>query len=155
MINEHGDVFSIISNRLLKPKIDRYGYKIVALTKKGKASHIGVHRLVAMAFIENPKNKSCVNHINEIKTDNHVSNLEWVTVKENDNHGTRNIRIANSKKKRPIVQMDLNENIIVEHAGIKDAQRYTGVNRNSIREVCRGNRETAGGFKWKYKEEQK
>lgn len=153
LINERGDVYSLFSKRLLKPKIDKYGYLVIALSKNGKTRYFGVHRLVAITFIPNIENKPCVNHINEVKTDNRVCNLEWVTVKENDNHGTRNARMARSKKKKSVIQMDLSKNIIAIHDGIKDAQRNTGVNRNSIRDVCRGNRLTAGGFAWAYKED--
>ena len=59
----------------------------------------------------------------------------------------------NSKKKNPIVQYDKNMNLIRIHLGIKDAMRNTGVNRNSIRDVCRGYRENAGGYIWRYYKE--
>ena len=153
LINDDGDVYSTLRKKLLKPKTDKYGYLIVALSKDGKTSHIGVHHLVAMTFIKNPFNKPCVNHINEIKTDNRVTNLEWVTVKENDNHGTRNVRMSETKKRKPVLQINSDLNIVTKFKGVKDAQRATGVNRNCIREVCRGNRKTAGGFIWKYEED--
>ena len=155
LVSDTGLVFSKLSNRLLKPKIDRYGYKVIGLTLNGKTKHITIHRLVAINFIHNPNNLPVVNHIDENKLNNNVNNLEWTTVKDNDNHGTRNIRMANTKKKNPIAQYDLNMNLIAIHLGIKDAQRDTGVNRNSIRDVCRGNRSNAGGYVWRYFKEVK
>ena len=150
LVSNTGLIFSKISNRLLSPKIDRYGYKVVALSRNRKLKYFTVHRLVAISFIPNPYNLPTVNHKDENKLNNRVDNLEWSTVKDNDNYGTRNERMANSKKKNPIAQYDLSMNLIKVHSGIKDAQRNTGVNRNSIRDVCRGIRPYAGGYAWRY-----
>lgn len=150
LVSNTGEVFSKLSARTLKPKIDRYGYKVVALSRNGKTRHFTVHRLVATAWIPNVEGLPTVNHKDENKLNNHVGNLEWSTVKDNDNYGTRNERMANTKKKKPIAQYDTDGNLIHVHLGIKDAQRNTGVNRNSIREVCRGNRPSAGGYVWQY-----
>jgi hypothetical protein len=67
---------------------DRYGYARVYLTDvtTGKRKGEFVHRLLAKAFIPNPDNKPCVNHINGDKTDNSLSNLEWNTHKQNTRH---------------------------------------------------------------------
>jgi hypothetical protein len=62
------------------------GYYKVALFKDGLGNRIGVHRLVALAFIPNPENKPQVNHINSDKSDNSIGNLEWVTIRENITH---------------------------------------------------------------------
>lgn len=83
--------------KLLKPKIDRYGYETVVLTKDGIRKNYTIHKLVALAFIPNPENKKTVNHKDGNKLNNNVSNLEWATEKENQNHKWKN-GFANYKR---------------------------------------------------------
>jgi hypothetical protein len=88
-ITRNGEVYSHISNKYLKP-MKVLGYLRVELTKNRERKTLRIHRLVAMMFIRNPKNKKEVNHINGIKTDNRVENLEWNTAKENMRHAYDN-----------------------------------------------------------------
>lgn len=86
--------------KILKPIINvrRYGYLQIILFKNKKPKTFKVHRLVALAFLENPQNLPCINHKDENKDNNNVSNLEWVTVKQNNNYGTRNERTSKKMK---------------------------------------------------------
>lgn len=83
--------------QILKPSLDRYGYPQINLSSpQSKPTTYKIHRLVAEAFIPNAENKPCINHINGIKTDNKVNNLEWVTHSENNKHAY-NIGLSDAK----------------------------------------------------------
>jgi len=71
--------------RILKPT-SKSGYCSIALCKNGRAETCLIHRLMGKAFLPNPENKRTINHLNGIKTDNRIENLEWATYKENMNH---------------------------------------------------------------------
>ena len=86
----NGDVFSWKTNKFLKPQKQKKGYLTVNLFKDKKFKTKTIHRLVAISLIENPMNKPCVNHKDLDKTNNHISNLEWVSQKENIQHACDN-----------------------------------------------------------------
>lgn len=78
--------------RVLKPYLDTKGYYSYTLTVLGKQKDHLAHRIVAYAWIENAKDRPCINHIDSNRKNNVVSNLEWVTYKENTNHCIKNGR---------------------------------------------------------------
>ena len=134
-----------------------HGYLQVHLCKNGKVKYYRVHRLVAFAFIENdnPTEKIEVNHINEIKTDNRVENLEWVTPKQNSNHGTRTERVAKAQRGR---KSKRSKKVICVETGIvygstREVERKLGLAHNNICNCCNGNLKTVGGYHWMYYED--
>lgn len=100
-ITEDGKIWSYVYKKLLKPSLDRDGYEIVWLYDKNrKVKALKIHRLVAETYIPNPDYLPQVNHKDENKQNNNVSNLEWCTGKYNANYGTRNKRISDIQKRR-------------------------------------------------------
>lgn len=86
------------NERLLKLHIQHDGYLRAALSKGNKRRYFNAHRIVAGVFIPNPENKSHVNHINSVRSDNRVENLEWVTPRENTQHAIKSGRFHSSIK---------------------------------------------------------
>lgn len=142
--------------KMLKPGIGSLGYAHVTVNHAGAKRIIKVHRAVALAFIENPDALPCINHKNEIKTDNRVSNLEWCTVKYNTNYGTGMKRNAekqrNTKKTRKPIIAIAPDGTETEYQSIRDCQRILGVNQSHISKAARGIRyRTIHGYRFKFK----
>lgn len=74
---------------LRKPRLNSGGYHLIILSKPGRRLMTFVHRLLMIAFVSNPENKPCVNHIDGNSSNNDLNNLEWVTKKENTRHAWR------------------------------------------------------------------
>jgi hypothetical protein len=155
-ISNYGNVKNIITNKLLKSS-EMGGYKSISLTQNGKRNSFKIHRLVAMAFIDNPDNKSDVNHKDKNKGNNTVSNLEWMTRKENNIHRCQDIKIKNNKNK-PINRINCNTSEVLEqYNSIEDAAiwafnnnltKNTHNGRNSIGNCINGLAKSSYGYKW-------
>ena len=134
-------------------------YLCVGLTKNSKGKMYKVHRLVADAFIPNPKNKPQVNHINGNKIDNRVENLEWNTESENLKHAFKNglkkqyIGSENSRSKQ-VKQIEIKTNVVINVFGsIREAERITGVPHSNITKCCNNDYKSAGGYIWRFSDE--
>ena len=126
------------------------GYKYITLRRKNnKDKSFRVHRLVAITFIpnDNPKRKRYVNHKDGNKTNNKVSNLEWITPANNIKHAIENGLIKRLTRK--VQQYDQEGNLIKTFNSIKEASKETGIDDSSIGRACRINSKS-GGFIWKY-----
>ena len=147
-VSNLGRVRNIKSGRILKPFPNRGGYLRHKLYGYDKKKNLPLHRIIATAFIDNPDEKPCVNHIDENKLNNDLSNLEWCTVKENNIHGTRTKRAAEKCFKK-VIQLDLNDNVLNEFESMKQAEQETGVSVRRISDCCcNEKRKSAGGYKW-------
>lgn len=140
-ITSCGKVWSYKSQKFLKPAKDKDGYYDVSLYKDGERKHFKVHRLVAQAYIPNPNNLPLINHKNERKTDNYVSNLEWCDAKYNNNYGTRK-----DLNKTPVYCVELDQ--MFDSAS--DAARQLEIDNSSISKCCKGKYKTCGGYTWRY-----
>lgn len=101
-----------VKGRILKTFVGSTGYEFAVFQVGKKTKNFAVHRLVAIHFLNNDQNKYAVNHLNGIKTDNNVQNLEWVTKSENEIHARKNgLKCTKGEKASKAV---LNTNQILE-----------------------------------------
>ena len=155
---------------VLKQYEDRNGYMYVTLSNNKKRKTIKVHRLVAEAFLDNPNSYPCVNHIDSNRKNNNVSNLEWVTYKQNMKHAVKNHRFDNMAKlnseriklnplngyiyankltKKRVGKFD-EFGCIEIYESISEASRKTGISIASISYSANGKRATGGGYIWHF-----
>lgn len=155
-ISNYGNVRSLKKDAFLMKGGYLKGYKIISLWKNGTGKMFRVHRLVAAAFIPNPENKPCIDHIDGNRTNNHADNLRWVTAKENSN----NYNAPNTYKGKKInkggkavLQYDLEGNFIKEWVTTMEIQRQLNYHRSNISNCCNGLVKTAYNYIWRYKNE--
>jgi hypothetical protein len=147
LISSKGRLKNAKTGRIHAVNLDSDGYPHYLLCSNNKRKPVTAHRLVALAFIDNPSNLPCINHKDENKTNNSVENLEWCTVKHNNCYGTKLQRLSD-KLSRPVAQM-MNGEVLAVYKNSMIAQKATGVDFSKIRMCCRGVRKHAGGYEWK------
>lgn len=156
-----------IKQRILKPQKCSNGYLFVGLSVSSRAKLCLIHRLVAISFISSEHIDLEVNHIDEDKENNHVSNLEFVNHKHNINHGTaisRRVSSSNfkgennpmygkkgelNKNSRPVCQYDVNGNLLKTYSCAAEAARILNGSKSHIYRCINGHVDYAYGFKWK------
>ena len=159
-VSDLGRVKSLVRNNTIKkPRILKNcctckNYYIVTLSKNNIVKTRRVHRLVAEAFIPNPNNLPEVNHKDEDKSNNCVSNLEWCDSKYNNTYGNRTKK-ASIKCSKSVSMFDKEGNYIKTYKSCSEASEKTGASASHISACClnRYGRKTAGGYVWKYESE--
>ena len=146
----------IRQSKLLNKQVNNIGYEYVILSNEiVKHKTLTVHRLMAKTFLDDYSDTLNVNHINGIKTDNRIENLEMVTHSENIKKRYE-IGIDGNNYKA-VEQYDLDGNYIATYKSSYEAEKITNICRTSIGSCCRKEEGhyTAGGYIWKFKEEKK
>lgn len=141
-------------SRTLKPKLDRYGYLKLTLCKNKNYKYVTIHRLVATSFIDNPENKSEVNHKDGNKLNNCVENLEWLTGLENIYHaftaGLTPKTPLNNPKSIKISQYDLNGNFIKTFPSTREVERELGFSHSTVGKAAKSKTHFSHNFLWRY-----
>ena len=141
LVSDQGRVMNAKTGKILKAGRNQYGYYLVVLCKDGVKKTKLVSRLVAEAFIPNPEGLETVNHINKVKTDNRVENLEWMTQGDN-------VRYSRAK---PVEQYDLYDGrLIATYQSLTDCCELTGYCQSAISKACNGQYKRAYGYTWRY-----
>lgn len=144
----------IVRERLMKSKIDKYGYVAYSLCKESKMSYFTSHRLVALAFIENKHNYKQINHINGNKLDNSIYNLEWCDNQHNMKEAYR-LGLSKARKSKDNLLSKkigkIKDGIFVkEYHSLSDACFDNKVVKSAIGNCLKGRSKSCAGFQWVY-----
>lgn len=153
-ISNYGNVRSLKKDAFLMKGGYLKGYKIISLWKNGTGKMFRVHRLVEAAFIPNPDNKPCIDHIDGDRANNHADNLRWVTVKENQNNPITKSKWIGKKAKphhEKAVEQIKNGIVVNVFVSIQEAARKGNFSATAICKVCKGKGNLHKGYKWRYK----
>lgn len=164
-ISSDGRVRSLLDNhwtfrkRVLKASINVYWYSRCSLFKNKNKKTLLIHRLAAQVFIPNPNNYPQINHINGIKTDNRIHNLEWCTPSENIQHAYESLNKRpphlwkfqwNHPSSKRIIQLSIQGYEITKWDSMISAEEFTWISRKWISACCNWKIKTSWGFIWKF-----
>ncbi len=146
-------------NKIIKQILRKDGYYFVNLSKNGKVKTAKVHRLIAETFLKNDKNYNIINHKDGNKKNNNITNLEWCSCSHNNKEAYRLglrkptiLKGALNGSSKSVLQYDTSNNFIKKWSCIKEASKELKIKDSNISLVCKGKRNKAGGYKWKYKD---
>ena len=138
-VSTKGRVKNIKTNRILIGSYDSNGYRKVTINGK----NYNIHRLLALAFIPNPDKLPEVDHLDEVKTNNNVSNLRWVSKSENTRHSAHQYSCK-------IKQLDKDGNLIRIWPSVNQIEHELGYSTHPIRNVLKGKQQYSYGYQWQY-----
>ena len=148
---EDGRIWSYVTNKFLKPHPNHKGYELVTLSDNdNNKKTYQVHRVVYEAVSGKPIPEGMqVNHIDENKTNNHISNLNLMTPKENSNWGS-GIEKHTKTRSKPVAQYNMGGKLINIYPSLNEVSRTLHLSSGRISESCRGITSGYKGFRWKY-----
>lgn len=141
-VNINGEIFK--NGKSVKQYTDKYGYLRVNVTISGVTKLKLAHRIIAEVFIPNSENKTQVNHVNGIKTDNRVENLEWVTLYENRAHA-----VANDLHKFQLIEVFKNGKSMGVFKGSYKAAKKFNLDPSAVIKCSNGKYKTTKGYEIK------
>ena len=146
-VSNKGKILNVKSGRQLKTNVNKNGYEYVQLSTNGKRRTYRIHRLVAQCFISNDDIKPYINHIDGNKLNNDVTNLEWCTAKENDNHArNNNLKVQN----KPIIATNIKTGCKIVFSSLSECARFLNTNKGSIHRTLKGKRKAHKGYTFTY-----
>lgn len=145
-ISKDGKVYNKIKQIFMKPNLSKYGYYRVGLTNANGKKIISIHRLVAKAYLPNTLNKPQVNHINGIKSDNRLENLEWATREENMQHAYSNGLMKGFYEASNKIVINLNNGVFYDC--VTDASNSINMKYSTLRSMLQGHRKNKTPLKY-------
>lgn len=155
LISPNGEVYSLITDRIMTPHTSNNGYLRIGLTNaQGSQTKYSIHRLVYSAYGEEELDpKKAINHKDGNKSNNSIGNLEQITFSENNQHAL-DTGLRRPPGRRPVIQLTLNDEYVAEYESISAAARAVNGSSGTLTGVLKGRTYCHKGYKWKYKEEE-
>lgn len=138
-----------VKGRILRQQLKKSGYMQVAFSVNGKLVHLYVHRMVATCYIPNPNNYPEVNHIDNDRTNNAVSNLEWCTHEYNMAYREKcgvSAKETSKVLRKPVFAVNLETSRILRFESQSEAARQLNIYQSKISAVIKGKRNKTGGY---------